>query len=96
MSKASNEAMADLHGKVAKVMTKVLDAYMEDPVASEDMVAIEISPAFMSVVTKFLKDNNVTVAVEDSQEMQSLEKQLKENEEKRARRRVGNVTWMDQ
>lgn len=48
----------------------------------------DASPALLTVITKFLKDNDITAVVEESKELSDLDKRLSE---KRQRRTVGNV-----
>lgn len=53
---------------------------------------MDASPALLTVITKFLKDNDITAVVEESKELSELDKRLAE---KSARRKsVGNVIPM--
>lgn len=47
-----------------------------------------VSPALIGVITKFLKDNDITAVIEESPEMSDLEQRLAQ---KKARKIVGNV-----
>lgn len=105
MSPASEKELSELHKKVANVLLKKLESadkakalllefYDELP---EEIIGFmedqcDASPAFLTVVTKFLKDNNITAVVEDSKELSELDKRLAE---KRQRRVVGNVIPMN-
>lgn len=101
MTRASNDLMAELHGKVAKVMIGTIDRFenaMQTDISqeSEDFAVPELNPAFLSVCTKFLKDNSITVDMGENSDVQELKNKVKENNERRARRKVGNVTFLDQ
>lgn len=97
---ATEAALGSLHGKVAKVMTRALDnieAAQEafDPTNTEAIVP-EVSPALLSVITKFLNENKITCTPEDSAEMSDLERTLAEKRtRRRPRKQVGNVVHMD-
>lgn len=66
-SKASLDLMEMLHGKLAKMYLAVLE---ETPV--EDM-----SPALLTSIAKFLKDNHIEAGVGNA-DMTDLEKAMKE------------------
>ena len=72
MTKATIDALAILHGKVAEVLTDALD--LEDC----DGNAISPSPAIIAQATKFLKDNDITCDLNDSEDLQDLERILQE------------------
>lgn len=50
------------------------------------------NPALLTAAAKFLKDNDITVAPDDSEELSDLEKRLKE---KRTRKQVNGITFVD-
>jgi hypothetical protein len=54
-----------------------------------------LSPALMSAITKFLKDNSITAQPEDSVTMSDLEAALAEKRKRREIRRVDNVLHFD-
>jgi hypothetical protein len=95
---ASEEALGDLHSKVAKVMTRALeqhekaqDAYEAwEPAEDDYKEPPELNPALLSVAVRFLDANKITCAPAEGNKMGDLEKSLAD---KRNRRRaVGNVT----
>jgi hypothetical protein len=96
--------LSALHSQVAKVMVNALNVievaqtnYLAaSDLLDEDAVADlpqppEASPALLSVITKFLKDNQITAAPEESTELSELEQRLAS---KRSRKKVGNVTHL--
>lgn len=72
MSKATVEILAELHSKVAEVLLDALD------VKDDDEHAIPPSPAILAQATKFLKDNEITCDLNDSEDLQDLERILQE------------------
>ena len=97
---ATEEALGDLHNKVAKVMTNALDKVItaqENPVTGEDgePVEVPVNPALLSVVTKFLAENKITCAPQEGNAMSDLEKKLAAKKQTR-RKVVGNVVHLEQ
>jgi hypothetical protein len=98
---ANDTVLGVLHEKVARVMTQALDV---NDKAQQDYLCLhvedgadvppppDINPALLGAITKFLKDNNVTCAVEDSTALKDLENRLAVK--KQAKRKVGNVTHL--
>lgn len=98
-SAASEEALGELHTKVAKVMTRALDQIDKaqdifdenvDGADPEAAMRPEVSPAMLSAITKFLADNKVTCNPAESENMSDLQRHLKNKK----RRSVGNVVPM--
>lgn len=102
MSKATDKLLGDLHGQLAKSMIANLNAsngaealLEEHDDLPDDVVEFlkKVSctnPAFFTAVSKFLKDNDITCLVEESDDMTELEERLKNK-----RKRVGNVIPID-
>jgi enoyl-[acyl-carrier-protein] reductase (NADH) len=92
MSRASEDQMAALHGKVAETMITALDQadvaarlvvkYRDEDLPSdikrfiED--ASEVNPSLLTSVIKFLKDNNISCDVEEDADLEELQSKLKE------------------
>lgn len=89
--RATDVLLGELHGRLAKAMLAglrksdraevLLAKYQEE--LPEDVVEfledlMEVNPALLTAVTKFLKDNAITCAVEDNEELTELERQLAE------------------
>ena len=93
MTKANDKELGVLHGLLAKSMKTALEASTEAqdildacieggeelPLAVEAFLerAAAANPSLLTAVAKFLKDNNITAAIEDSKEMSELEQRLK-------------------
>lgn len=86
---ASNEkALGDLHGLLTKVFMKVLKKYetqldavqtadFESEVVEELMdVAVEPTPAMLSAISKFLKDNSIAYDTEDLNKLSTQERRI--------------------
>lgn len=99
MSNATDKLLGELHGRLANAMLASLDA-SEKAAALLDEYSDELpgavqaflvktadsNPALLTAIAKFLKDNAITCAIEDSEEMSELEQRLRNK-----RKRVGNV-----
>lgn len=71
MTKASVDALSELHGVVA---TELIRRIKGD----------EASAADIGAAIKFLKDNSITASIEDNSQMKSLKDKLEERAKKRA------------
>lgn len=107
MAAATEKELSALHAKLAKQLNTQLDQsdramtllikYRADEALPDDVVryledAVDaVSPALLTVVSKFLKDNDITAVVEENKELSELDKRLAE---KRTRRTVGKVIPM--
>lgn len=93
---AKHDAMSDLHSKLAEVFIGVLKGYeakadmltkavMEDELTAELLEALgsEPSPAMLSSIARFLKDNSISFDTEEIEELSALEQRLKDNAGKR-------------
>lgn len=91
MSKATETELSGLHRAVAAAFASSLGSHSEaqrllveysDELPDEVrdfLLGIETpSPAILTAATKFLKDNNITCAIEDSPELSEVEKSLAE------------------
>lgn len=101
MSKASDKQLGELHGRLAKSMLSALEAsdtaasllddYAEElpgPVQAFLAKHADANPALLTAISKFLKDNDITCAIEDNDELSELEEIISK---KRSRKSVGNV-----
>lgn len=102
---AAESELGALHAKIARVMVKVLDNYdkaqdafaelLEQGVDPEQILEFpEVSPAMLSVITKFLSDNKITAAPEDNKETSELATRLADRQARRQARRGDNVIPM--
>ena len=100
---ASETALGDLHGKVARVMANALttvelaqDMFIDDPEAFKDddghiKDLPTVSAPLLTVITKFLADNKISCVPAESAAVSELEQRLKAK-----RRRVGNVVHLNE
>lgn len=94
---ATESALGTLHEKVAKIMTNALDVmdeaqrrYLENDTVDQEVPTV--SAPLLGVIAKFLSDNSITCAPEESVELTGLEQRLAE---KRKRKTVGGVTHLE-
>ena len=93
MSATENE-LGNLHTKVAQVMLdslERLDIKLELPGDEDDVlvsVAQEPNPALLNVITKFLKDNEITCSSGQGSTADALREKL----DQRKRMRAGNTS----
>ncbi|QXP44057.1 hypothetical protein [Stappia phage SI01] len=104
---ASEGQLGDLHNKIARVMAgaleqietdqllyqKVADKMMQDGEEVMPIVAPDINPALLSVIERFLSNNNITCAPEAGNTMGELEQRLAAKRARRAKS-VGNVVHL--
>ena len=106
---AKESKLGALHDKMATVMgaaldqvetqQQVYDLAMSKAKEEEDMDLIPISepninPALLSVIERFLSNNNITCLPEEGNVMGELEQKLAAKKERRAKRQVGNVVHL--
>jgi len=103
---APEAELGDLHAKIARVMSKVLTSYEKASDAFLELIEAgaepeqllefpEVSPAMLSVITKFLADNKITAVPEENKETSDLARQLQDRQARREARK-GNVIPMPQ
>jgi hypothetical protein len=85
---ATDKALGTLHQKLAEVLSEALDGTnvegWEDPESGEVIEAQNIPPSasVLTVVAKFLKDNEVTCDVQQNDELADMTKRLREKQQK--------------
>jgi len=101
---ATEKELSALHNKVAKALSDKLEsadtagALLEefrDELPEEVIKYLaaqsDASPALLTVITRFLKDNSITAVIEENEELTALDKQLAE----KRKRRVGRLELVD-
>ena len=89
MSKATEDKLSNLHGKVAQVLMEQLeDTISIVDESGEERAIPSASPATLAQAIKFLKDNEVTATIEEDENLNGLADMLKEKREKRGLRLV--------
>lgn len=79
MSKASENQMNVLHGRLAQTLTTMVSARTvtkRDAEGNEYVEEVDPSPATLAVAAKFLKDNAVTMTPEQSEATDELAQAL--------------------
>ena len=77
MSKATEEELSALHGAVAHRLLAELQNQ-------------ELQPAMMAQAVKFLKDNDISVSIEEDETISELDSLLKQKRQRRKLRLVGD------
>lgn len=93
---AKEQAMGDLHQKVAEVFLRVLQKYetfmdladtTRNKTAEEEAVNVLLdmdpNPAMMGAITRFLKDNEIAFDTEELEKLSDTEQRLRARKEKR-------------
>jgi len=96
MGKANERSLHALHEKVAQHLLQALDsseqakellqAFEEElPAKVADFLRVvgTTSPALLTVAARFLKDNDITVDIQSSDEMSDLARQLEKKQTRR-------------
>lgn len=104
MTKATEKILGDLHGKLAQQMIAVLEsqtgalgliAKYEGKLPGDVVMFLEKvaqpNPAFMTSVSKFLKDNEISVDPDTSEQMSDLEKLLNNKQDKKKTTPISDV-----
>ena len=83
MGKSSEEALGQLHGAIARVLTNVVEQQEEEVSYDAEGEAVPtgnmmytVSPAMMATAVKFLKDNSITCDIEQDNNMGNLKEAL--------------------
>lgn len=101
MAAADEGTLGALHTKVAEVLIDALDGQTLPEITDEDGTVIQeetkmpVSAAHITAAIQFLKNNNITCAPSQDNALGELERKMKERQEKRAKRRDGNVVDFD-
>lgn len=88
MAKGSESQLSELHGVIAKVLKDQLSERITitDEETGEEREIYTATPATLAQAIKFLKDNDITVSVEDDENLSELDELLKKKREKRTLR----------
>lgn len=109
---AAKEAqLGALHAKLTTIFTKVLKKYelalevvesidlndTTDEIAAKILEATEPNPTMLTVITKFLKDNDIGMDTAELNELSITERKLAERREARKRKGLSldNVSHLD-
>ena len=81
---STEQSLGNLHNKVTELFVKVLDAYESEPETA--------NPAMLGAITKFLKDNSISLESETLDELSEMEERLAAK--KRNRPNLKSVTTL--
>jgi len=65
---STEQSLGNLHNKVTELFVKVLDEYESTPESA--------NPAMLGAITKFLKDNSISLESEALDELSEMEERL--------------------
>ena len=90
MSKATEDKLSALHGTVAGVLMEALSDRITivSEETGEEKEIPAASPAMVAQAIKFLKDNDITAAIEEDENLSGLSDMLQQKREKRGLRLV--------
>lgn len=94
MSRGKESQLGFMHGLLTRYYINRLESELTDPEDDEEALldlAIGLSPAELTAMNNFLKQNDITCAVEDNDELSELAQQL-ENKRKRGRDKLASVS----
>ena len=88
MAKGSEGQLSELHGAIAQVLKDQISERITitDEDTGETREIYTATPAVLAQAIKFLKDNDITVSVEDDENLSELDELLKQKREKRSLR----------
>jgi hypothetical protein len=81
---STEQSLGNLHNKVTELFVKVLDEYESTPELA--------NPAMLGAITKFLKDNSISLESETLDELSEMEERLAAK--KRNRPNLKSVTTL--
>ena len=89
MTKAKTAGESEL-SFLHKLLAEVLADQLRESVTDKDedgkaTVVFTATPALLTIVARFLKDNSITCEIEDSEELSALEEQLTKLKKNRAK-----------
>tara|TARA_R110002020_G_scaffold213507_1_gene420375 strand:+ start:225 stop:515 length:291 start_codon:yes stop_codon:yes gene_type:complete len=92
MSRGNETQLGRMHGLLTKYYINRLEAEMTEEEQGElDDLMLGLSPAELTAMNNFLKQNDITCAIEDSEDMSDLAKAL-DNKRKRGKAKLADVT----
>jgi hypothetical protein len=74
--------LGKLHGKLTNYYNKRLDTQLTEQ--DDEDLSMPLSPAELTAMNNFLKQNEVTAIAEDSEQLSDLQKKLKDKQKKGA------------
>lgn len=81
-SAGTMDDLGKLHGKLTNYYNKRLDTQLTEQ--DDEDLSMPLSPAELTAMNNFLKQNEVTAIAEDSEQLSDLQKKLKDKQKKGA------------
>lgn len=81
-SAGTMDDLGKLHGKLTNYYNKRLDTQLAEQ--DDEDLSMPLSPAELTAMNNFLKQNEVTAIAEDSEQLSDLQKKLKDKQKKGA------------
>ena len=92
MSRGTEKNLGMMHGLLTRYYINRLNAELTEEEESEmDDLMLGLSPAELTAMNNFLKQNDITCTVEEGNDMSELAKTL-ENKRKRGKEKLASVT----
>jgi len=88
MSRGKESDLGRMHGLITKYYNKRLEEELNE---DGDELAVGISPAELTAMNNFLKQNSITCAIEESEGMSELQERLA-NKRKQGKAKLASVT----
>jgi hypothetical protein len=88
MSRGKESDLGAMHGLLTKYYNQRLASELEE---DKDELAIGISPAELTAMNNFLKQNSITCAIEESEGMSELQERLA-NKRKQGKAKLASVS----
>ena len=88
-NKGSTDDLGAMHGKLTKYYNKRLDTQLEEDELDTEL-SMPISPAELTAMNNFLKQNEITADVEEGDGLSDLQRKLK-NKQKQGAAKLASV-----
>ena len=93
---AAESILGTLHEKLAETYLDLLEGRPIYNEAGEEVGRMPLQAAELQAINKFLKDNDITCAPDDSGRLAEIETKLRERNERRGLRRAARAASMDE
>lgn len=88
---ASESILGNLHERLAETYLDLLKGRPVFDEAGEEVGRIPLGAADLQAINKFLKDNDITCAPDDSGKLAEIEERMRERNDRRTQRRAARA-----
>lgn len=88
---ASESILGNLHERLAETYLDLLKGRPVFDEAGEEVGRIPLGAADLQAINKFLKDNDITCAPDDSSKLAEIEERMRERNDRRTQRRAARA-----